>query len=286
MVDALLSSIPLAVVASTPLLLAVEGELVVERGGIINLGIEGMMLTGAMTAVLAAQRTHSVAIGFAGGIAGALVIGALFGLFAIALNADQIVTGTAINLLAAGATGFVYHEMQQNALFVQPVPHLDLDLVVPLAWIAAPAALALLLWNTTFGLRLRACGENPEAVTATGASVARHRWIALAIESVLVGLAGAYLSLALSSGFAENMTAGRGFIALSIVIFGRWKLKGALLGTALFGIAAALQYALQAMNRGLPFHLLLAIPYVVTLLILCGIAGRVRAPAALGRRAQ
>jgi ABC-type uncharacterized transport system permease subunit len=286
MVDALLSSIPLAVVASTPLLLAVEGELVVERAGIINLGIEGMLLTGAMTAVLAAQLTHSVALGSAGGIAGALVIGALFGLFAITLNADQIVTGTAINLLAAGATGLVYREMQQNALFVQPVPHLTLDLVVPLAWIAAPAVLALLLWNTTFGLRLRACGENPEALTASGASVARHRWIALAIESVLAGLAGAYLSLALSSGFAENMSAGRGFIALSIVIFGRWKLKGALLGTALFGIAAALQYALQAMNRGLPFHLLLAVPYVVTLLILCGIAGRVRAPEALGRRAQ
>ena len=286
MVDALVSSIPLAVVASTPLLLAVEGELVVERAGIINLGIEGMMLTGAMTAVIAAQLAHSVVIGFVGGIAGALFIGALFGLFAIALDADQIVTGTAINLLAAGVTGFVYTELQQNELFTAAVPHLDVDLVVPLAWIVAPAALALLLWNTTFGLRLRACGENPAAVAATGASVARHRWIALAIEALLVGLAGAYLSLALSSGFAENMSSGRGFIALSIVIFGRWKLKGALLGTALFGIAAALQYALQAMNHGLPFHLLLAIPYVVTLLILCGIAGRVRAPAALGRRAD
>jgi simple sugar transport system permease protein len=245
-----------------------------------------MMLTGAMTAVIAAQLAHSVVIGFVGGIAGALFIGALFGLFAIALDADQIVTGTAINLLAAGVTGFVYTELQQNELFTAAVPHLDVDLVVPLAWIVAPAALALLLWNTTFGLRLRACGENPAAVAATGASVARHRWIALAIEALLVGLAGAYLSLALSSGFAENMSSGRGFIALSIVIFGRWKLKGALLGTALFGIAAALQYALQAMNHGLPFHLLLAIPYVVTLLILCGIAGRVRAPAALGRRAD
>ncbi|MCU1350630.1 MAG: Inner-rane translocator [Acidobacteria bacterium] len=283
MLDVLLASVPLAIVASTPLLLAVEGELVVERGGMINLGIEGMMLSGAMTAVLAAQRTHSVAAGFLGGIAGALIIGALFGLFAIALKADQIVTGTAINLLAAGATGFVYSELRHDPLFMDAVPHLDVDLLVPLAWIVAPIALALLLWNTAFGLRLRACGENPAALAATGRPVAMYRWIALGIESVLVGLAGAYLSLALSSGFAENMSAGRGFIALSIVIFGRWKLKGALLGTALFGIAAALQYALQAMNRGLPFHLLLALPYVVTLLILCGIAGRVRPPAALGR---
>ena len=110
-----------------------------------------------------------------------------------------------------------------------------------------------------------------------------HRWAALAIEAMLVGLAGAHLALALSSGFAENMTAGRGFIALSIVIFGRWKFKGALLGTAVFGVAAAAQYALQASGHGVPFHLLLALPYVVTLLILCGIAGRVRAPEALGK---
>ena len=121
-----------------------------------------------------------------------------------------------------------------------------------------------------FGLRLRACGENPEAVARW---VRVCRWSALGIESILVGMAGSYLALALSSGFAENMTAGRGFIALSIVIFGRWKIKGALLGTAVFGIAAAAQYALQASGIGLPFHLLLAVPYVVTLLILCGITG-------------
>lgn len=284
MIDVLLQSLPLAIVASTPLLLAVEGELVVQRAGIINLGIEGMMLTAAMTAVLAAQTAHSVAIGFLGGIAGAALVAGLFGTFAISLAADQIVTGTAVNLLALGVTGFVYRELQASAIFVQSVPRLPHDVVVPLAWIAAPAALGAMLWGSTFGLRLRACGENPEAVTATGASVRRHRWAALGIEAVLVGAAGAYLSLALSSGFAENMVAGRGFIALSIVIFGRWKLKGALLGTALFGAAAALQYALQAMMGGVQFHLLLAVPYVVTLLILCGIAGRVRAPEALGRR--
>lgn len=284
MIDLLLDALPLAIVASTPLLLAVLGELVVQRAGIINLGIEGMLLVSAMTAVLAAQATKSVVIGFAGGVAGAAAVALLFGLFAIALKADQIVTGTAINLLALGATSFVYRELQQGAIFVQSVPQLRRDAVLPLAWIAIPIALAVLLWGTTFGLRLRACGENPEAVTAAAHSVARTRWIALAIEALLVGLGGAYLSLALSSGFAENMTAGRGFIALAIVIFGRWKLKGALVGTAIFGLAAALQYALQAASRGVPFHLLLAVPYVVTLLILCGVAGRVRAPEALGRR--
>jgi general nucleoside transport system permease protein len=280
MFELVVSALPLAIVAATPLLLAVEGELVVQRSGIINLGIEGMMLVAAMTAVLAAQSTKSVAVGFAGGIAGAALVALLFGFFVIALKADQIVTGTAINLLAVGATSFVYRELQQGAIFVQSVPQLQRDFVLPLAWIAIPILLAIVLWNTSFGLRLRACGENPEVM---GPRVKGHRAIALSIQAILAGTAGAYLTLALSSGFAENMTAGRGFIALSIVIFGRWKLKGALLGTAIFGLAAALQYALQASSSGVPYHLLLAVPYIVTLLILCGIAGKVRAPESLGR---
>ncbi|HYR27983.1 MAG TPA: ABC transporter permease [Thermoanaerobaculia bacterium] len=268
MYDLLADALPLAIIASTPLLLAVQGELFVQRSGIINLGIEGMMLVAAMCAVLG---------GVAGGVGGALLVALLFGFFTITLKSDQIVTGTAINLLAVGVTSFLYRELQF-------APRKGGELILPLAWIAFPIVLALLLWNTSFGLRLRACGENPEAVEAAGHSVTLHRWIALGIEALLAGLGGAYLALALSSGFAENMTAGRGFIALSIVIFGRWKLKGALLGTAIFGLAAALQYALQASNRGVPFHLLLAVPYVVTLLILCGVAGRVRAPEWLGRR--
>lgn len=280
MFDLVADAIPLAIVASTPLLLAVQGELVLQRSGIINLGIEGMMLVAAMTSVLAAQQTGSVTIGFIGGIVGAMLIAALFGAFTIYLRADQIVTGTAINLFAVGLTSFIYRELQPTGIFLRALPRLTLDVILPLAWIALPVALALLLWNSTFGLRLRACGENPEAVPA---HVRSHRIIALAIEAILAGLAGAYLAIAISSGFAENMTAGRGFIALSIVIFGRWKFKGALVGTAIFGLAAALQYALQAASQGVPFHLMLALPYVVTLLILCGVAGRVRAPESLGR---
>jgi simple sugar transport system permease protein len=280
MTGQLLAAIPLAIVASTPLLLAVLGELVVERAGMINLGIEGMMLTAAMTTVIAAQLTHSIILGFLSGIAGAAAVGAIFGLFALRFAADQIVTGTAIVLLAQGLTGFIYREID---LFNKPIPRMTFDPIPLLTWIIIPIVLALLLWHTRFGLRLRACGELPAAVAANGASVSMYRWTALAIESVLTGIAGAYLSLALSSGFAENMTAGRGYIALSIVIFGRWKLKGALLGTTVFGIAAAAQYALQASGRGVPFHLLLAVPYVITLLILGGLAGRVRAPESLGK---
>ncbi len=269
--------IAVAVAPSTPLLLAVEGELVVQRSGIINLGIEGMMLAAALSAVITAHATSSITLGFLGGIAGAALLALLFGVFAIALKADQIVTGTALNLFALGATSFIYREMEDS---VTSLPQLQHDAIVPLAWIVIPIALALLLWNTSFGLRLRAAGENPEAVAR---HVTSHRAIALAIEALLAGIAGAYLSLVSSSGFAENMTSGRGFIALSIVIFGRWKFKGAIAGTAIFGFAAALQYALQAHAVGLPSHLLLAFPYVLTLLILCGVAGRVRAPESLGK---
>ena len=283
MFDLVVDAIPIAIVASTPLLLAVQGELLVQRSGIINLGIEGMMLVAAMTSVLAAHATGSATLGFLGGILGALFVAALFGLFTITLKADQIVTGTAINLLAVGLTSFLYRELQQTGIFLRTLPRVRVDVILPLAWIAFPIALALLLWNTTFGLRLRACGENPEAVAA---HVTSHRVLALTLEAILAGLAGAYLALAISSGFAENMTAGRGFIALSIVIFGRWKFKGAILGTTIFGLAAALQYALQAASQGVPFHLMLALPYVVTLLILCGVAGRVRSPEALGRRSR
>jgi general nucleoside transport system permease protein len=281
MIDVLLAVIPLAIVASTPLLLAVEGELVTQRSGMINLGIEGMMLVAAMTSILGSRVSDNAFVGFLAAIGGAALVAFLFGVFAIHFRADQIVTGTAINLLALGLTGFVYRAVPA-AMFSQLDAAKGSSAIVVIAWIALPFLLAVVLWRTSFGLRLRACGENPEAVEAAGHSVVAHRWLALAIEAVAAGLAGGYLSLAYS-GFAENMTAGRGFIALSIVIFGRWKLKGALLGTAIFGFAAAVQYALQASSQNVPPHLLLAVPYVVTLLILCGVAGRVRAPESLGK---
>lgn len=279
----MIDAIQLSIIAATPLVLAVQGELLVQHSGIINLGLEGMLLCAAMASVIAMHLAGSVSVALIGGIIGAAAIAAIFGVFTIHRAADQIVTGTAINFLAAGLTGFLYREMQQSALFGRGVPRADLDMLVVAAWIVIPTAIAAILWKTLFGLRLRACGENPEAVRGTGRSVATYRWAALGAEAMLTGLAGAHLALALSSGFAENMTAGRGFIALAIVIFGRWRIRGALAGTVIFGIAAAAQYALQAAGVGLPFHLLLATPYVVTLLILCGIAGRVRSPQALGR---
>ncbi|HUP50727.1 MAG TPA: ABC transporter permease [Thermoanaerobaculia bacterium] len=280
MLELLAGAVPLAIVASVPLLFAVEGELLVQRSGMINLGIEGMLLSAAFGASLGAGLTGSIAGGVAGGIAGSAIVAAIFGLFAIALCADQIVTGAALNLLALGLTAFVYRELQGR---IDAPPAISVDLLTPTAWLVVPALLAILLWRTSSGLRIRAAGENPAALLAARRSVAAHRWLALTVEALLAGLAGAHLALALSNGFAENMSAGRGYIALAVVIFGRWRVKGALVGTAVFGIAAALQYALQAAGTAVPFHLLLATPYLVTLLILCGVAGRVRAPEALGK---
>lgn len=284
MADVILSAIALALVASTPLLLAVLGELVVQRSGIINLGVEGMLLSAALAGAAVAQITGSAVAGLLAGIGGSLVIALIFGVFAIGLRSDQIVAGTAVNLLALGATAFVYRELQRTSWMSGGVPKLAFDWITPVSWTAVPLALAIILWRTRAGLRLRACGENPEAAAAAGVSVSGYRWAALLVESLLAGVGGAQLAISLSSGFAENMSAGRGFIALSIVILGRWGVRGALAGTALFSVAAALQYAVQAAGTTLPFHLMLAVPYVVTLLILAGIAGRVRAPEALGRR--
>ena len=280
MLDLLSGAIPLAIVASVPLLLAVQGELLVQRSGMINLGLEGMLLSAAFGASAGAALTGSAAGAVAGGIAGAALVGALFGIFSITMRADQIVTGAALNLMALGLTGVAHRELQGRMAMTAAFTS---DPITPLAWLVLPFLLAALIWRTNVGLRLRAAGENPEALVAAGRSVGAHRWLALSIETLLAGAAGTHLALVLSTGFAENMSAGRGYIALAVVIFGRWRVAGALSGTAFFGIAAALQYALQAAGTPLPFHLLLATPYVATLLILCGITGRVRAPEALGK---
>lgn len=297
MSDSLLNLVPLAITAATPLLLAVLGELIVQRSGMINLGLEGMLLAAAFGAVLVASTTGSVGAGFAGGIAGALLVALLFGVMTVHFRCDQIVTGTAINLLALGITGVLYRQLNSDNRLVSGVPRLlpsseegvsalpallRFDLITVLSWTVVPVAAYVLIFRTRFGLRLRACGEEPDALRATGHSVSRYRWAALAIQAALAGIGGAYLALALSSGFAENMAAGRGFIALAVVIFARWQPAGAVAGAALFGITAALQFFLQGIGSGFPFHLLLALPYVVTLIILATYSN-VKAPGALGK---
>lgn len=289
-----------AIRTATPLLLAAIGELLVERSGVINLGLEGAIIAGAFAALVAAG-TGSVAAGYAGGAAAGAVLGLVMGLFIFRLRTDQIITGTAITLLATGAMGTLYRALYGaegaalsvptsgpvaiphlsaipvigTALFAQPMPTYALYLLVP--------SVAWWLYRTHGGLALRAVGESPRAATAAGIRVLRVRVISLAAGSALGGIAGATLVLAQSGTFAEGMSAGRGFVAIAIVALGRWHPLGVALAALAFGAASALQYFFQAMGWRVSYHLFLALPYLLTLAALAGVAGRVRAPAGLAK---
>ncbi|HEX6537207.1 MAG TPA: ABC transporter permease [Gemmatimonadaceae bacterium] len=284
---------------ATPLALAALGEVVVERTGIINIGLEGIVLAGAFGGLVAARG--GLAGGFAGGAAAGVVVAALFALFAITLRADQIITGTAINLLALGATGTLYRALYgaTGAALTLPttgtlaIPGLSaIPVVGPALFDQAPptylvylVAPALWWWlrRTHAGLAARAAGEHPEAAAVAGLSVRALRWLAVLFGGALGGMSGATLVLSQAGTFAEGMSAGRGFIAIAIVVLGRWDPLGVLVAALLFGAASALQYVFQAMGWAAPYQLFLALPYLLTLLALAGVAGRVLAPAALGR---
>ncbi len=285
---------------ATPLALAALGEVLVERSGVINIGLEGAIVAGAFGALVGAG-TGSAAVGFAAAAMAGAVIGAISGGLIAWLRADQIVTGTAITLLGLGMTGLLYRTIYGStgagltiptlppmpipalasipgigpALFAQPLPTYLVYFLVPLLWVG--------LFRTHRGLAIRACGENPVAAIAAGIDVRRVQFATLLAGGVCGGLAGGTLVLAQSGTFIEGMSAGRGFIAIAIVVLGRWHPVGALLAALLFGAAMALQYLLQAMGWSIPYQLVLATPYVLTLLALAGLAGRVAAPAALGR---
>jgi simple sugar transport system permease protein len=285
---------------ATPLALAALGETLVERAGVINIGLEGVIIAGAFGALVGAS-TGSVAAGFAAGAAAGVAIALLLALFAVGLRADQIIAGTAVTLFALGLTGTLYRALYgaTGASLSTPtlppvtVPGLSLLPGIGAALFSQPpityATYALIalgwwcLYRTHPGLALRAAGENPAAATAAGISVGRVRTIALTIGGALGGLAGATLVLAQAGTFAEGMSAGRGFIAIAVVALGRWHPLGVALAALLFGAASALQFLFQAAGWALPYQLFLALPYVLTLVALAGATGRSGAPAALAR---
>jgi simple sugar transport system permease protein len=284
---------------ATPLALAALGEVVVERAGIINISLEGIILAGAFGALVGGSS--GVALGYAGSILAGVLVALVFGVFAIALRADQIITGTAVMLLAVGLTGTLYRAIYGatgaalsiptsgpraipglaaipvvgSAFFNQPV--------ITYLWYALAPITAWWMYRTHAGLALRAVGESPTAAAAAGVRVRRVRWLAITVGGVTGGLAGGSLVLAQVGTFAEGMSAGRGFIAIAIVVLGRWHPVGVAAAALIFGAASALQFLLQALGLALPYQLFLALPYVLTLAALGGIAGRVRAPAALAR---
>ena len=298
--DALSLFLEASVRTATPLALAALGEVVVERAGVINIGLEGAIIAGAFGALVGAG-SGSVMLGFAAGATAGVIIGTIAGGFIAWLRADQIVTGTAITLLGLGLTGLLYRTLYGaagaglsiptlsplrvpllagipwvgTALFAQPASTYLTYLLVPVLWV--------ILWRTHLGLAIRACGESPGAAVAAGVNVRIIQFATLIVGGLFGGLAGATLVLSQSGTFIEGMSSGRGFIAIAIVVLGRWHPVGALLAALLFGAAMALQYLLQAMGWSIPYQLVLATPYVLTLLALAGLAGRVSAPAALGR---
>ncbi len=254
-----------AATLATPLMLAALGEAVSERAGVVNIGIEGVMLTAAFTGVAVCYATASPWLGLAAAVGGGLLLTAAFAALTVSGGRDALLVGTAVNIFALGATAVARRELvgDSNVAFV--VPALPVWSIPPVA-----GALCALAWHwlfrTPFGLSLRAAGENPAAASGAGLSVARLRWAALIFSGFACGLAGGYLALGLSNTFVEGMTAGRGFIALAIVIVGRQHPGGVLLAALVFGAAGALQFRLQALGLEIvPYQLFLALPYALTL---------------------
>ena len=267
---------------STPLILAALGGLYSERGGVINIALEGMMLAGAFTAAAVTVFTHSPWAGLLAAAVAGLVVAALHAVVTINYRADQVVSGAAINILFLGVPALL-----SGALFESTgaTPQLPRDQTLPntlvyLAFILV-AVTAYVIHRTRFGLRLRAVGENPEAAMAAGVSVTRMRYAGVLISGALAALGGAYLSIGQSSLFTRNMTAGRGFIALAALIFGKWDPVRTLLACLFFGFAEAVAIRMQG-TVDIPNQFIQMIPYVLTMVVLAGWIGRATPPKALG----
>jgi general nucleoside transport system permease protein len=284
---------------ATPLVFAAMGGILCERSGVINIGLEGMMLMGAFFGIFAADQLGSWFLGALVGMAAGGVLALVHAVFSIALRADQVVSGFAVNFLAAGITGYVFvaHYGDQGTPGDVPrVPELtlpgieDLDFLGTaigsaslLTWVALLLVplLALYMFRTASGLRLRSVGEKPRAADSVGVPVLRTRYLAVIASGLLAGLGGVYLSVGLVGSFNEMMTDGRGFIALAAVIFGGWRPGGALAGALLFGFSSAVAQRLPAFSESLAV-LFQALPYVLVLIVLAGLVGRSRPPAAIG----
>lgn len=289
-----------AIRTATPLLLAATGELVVERAGIIYVGIEGSILAGALAAAAGGWSYGSVAAVVLAILAGAVTAG-LFALFVVRWRTEQIVTGTAITLVATGATAALYHVLfgPEGAGLRVPVIHpTALPLLSSIPFVGEPlfdqsvftytavVAIVFVWWalaRTQLGLAIRACGERPSAARSAGIATGRLRTAAALFAGALGGAAGAALVLVQSGTFAEGMSAGRGFIAIAIVALGRWRASGVLVAALAFGAASALQYLFQARGWTLPYQTFLALPYVATLVALATTRARGTAPSALGQ---
>jgi simple sugar transport system permease protein len=281
---------------ATPILFGALGETVIERAGVLNLGIEGTMLLSAFTGFVAAQLSGSLWIGLLVGVLTGVVLCLLMGLLSVTLGLNQHVSGLGITLLASAVALFAFRllyggsttppALEQSFETFNPFPDTSIGPVFEQHWLTYLALLCVplvswLLSRTTFGLRLRAVGESPEAADTAGISVPQMRYLALALGGALMGLGGAFLSLAQLGAFTHGIINGRGWVAIAIVIFGNWKPSRVLAGALLFGGVQALQLRLQAAGVALPYELLLALPYVLVIVAIALVGRNVSVPAAL-----
>ena len=273
---------------STPLVLAAFGGMFSERAGIINIALEGMMLAGAFTAAAVTHAVGNPYIGLVAGIAAGILVAAIHAVACISYKADQVVTGTAINILMIGMPAFL-----SGAFFLSSgsTPQIPKDHLIPITPIVLALIVPFVTWyvfyKTRFGLRLRSVGENPEAADAAGVSVTRMRYAGVLLSGALAGIGGAYLSIGQSSLFTRNMTSGRGFIALAALIFGKWRPVQTLLACLLFGLTEAVSIQMQGVVKlpsgdDIPIQFIQMVPYLLTIIVLAGFIGSSRPPKALG----
>jgi simple sugar transport system permease protein len=267
---------------ATPLLLAALGGLYSERSGVINIGLEGMMLAGAFTAAAVTHFAGNPWIGLLAAIAVGAAVALVHAFVCIQCKADQVVTGTAINILFLALPALLSGAMFQSTGATPQIPQQNLMPIAPIvfAFVMVPITWYVLAF-TPFGLRLRAVGENPEAADTAGIRVLAMRYKGVVISGMLAAIGGAYLSIGQSSLFTRNMTAGRGFIALAALIFGKWRPVQTMLACLLFGLAEAISIQMQGVVN-IPVEFIQMVPYVLTIVVLAGFIGRSRPPRALG----
>ncbi len=286
---------------ASPILIAALGLLIMEKSGVVNIGCEGMMLFGSFTGVFFARLFGSPWMGILfSGFTGMLV-GLLFAFIVVSLRANQIVTGIALNIIALGATSTlnrVIFGVSSQAARAPGFEFIEIPLLSRIPFFGevfftqmGPVFLAILLvpaiqWfmqKTTVGLQIRAVGEHPHSADTAGINVLALRYGTIISGSFLAGAAGGFLSLGILSMFTENMVAGRGYIALAVVIFGRWKPWGLLAAALIFGLGDAVQIKMQTSGSLIPYQFLMMVPYLLTILALSGLVGRSEAPAASGK---
>jgi simple sugar transport system permease protein len=291
-----------SLVRATPIALAALSGLYSERSGVVNIGIEGMMLAGAFGSVVFASVTNNLFIGVIAGVLAGMVLALLHAVLSIRYIVDQIVSGAVIIILALGLTSFLqrsvlntFPELNQpgSAIAAFPIPVLwKIPVIGPVLFNQSPIIYALFVLivvtrvvmnNTRWGLRVRSVGEHPRAADTLGINVFRTRYISVLISGAIAGLAGAYMSIGAAGRFNEGMTAGKGFLGLAAMIFGNWNPGGAFFGSLIFGFFDSWQEKLSILQVGIPVDLLGMAPYLATMVVLAGFVGRARMPAADGQ---